>query len=241
MSISHIQTLKASPANGNGSVTLVSVAVGDLIVVTGISNVAGDMTAPSDGSNTYHPACPEKADSGNGGVSHWYTVATTGGNLTVTLNGTSPYTTIIASTYRSTAGWPAGTGAYDQHASGNGSGNTSANAVTSGATGTRAQASELIVGSCSTLSTSTCTFTAGTNFTIPTNGKEENGASNMTGATEYQTVAAVGTDAATFTEGASDDWACIVSTFMENTGPAPSPLLPQPVIRPAFFRPGLAR
>lgn len=82
----------------------------------------------------------------------------------------------------------------------------------SGTTATRTQADEILVANCFTGDNTNGTApTAGTGFTIPTNGS--NGSfNNEVSAIEYQIVSATGTDAGTFTI-ANDSWGCIIGTY----------------------------
>jgi hypothetical protein len=75
----------------------------------------------------------------------------------------------------------------------------------SGATGTRSQASEILIGMVGTDGGNT--FTAGTNFTL----RQAN--TDIALQIEYQIVSAAGTDAATMTLGSSAGWSATIASF----------------------------
>ncbi len=216
--ITHIQTNKAS-ASGKASATLNSVVVGNLIVVSCLTSPDSRITNASDGSNTFYAGAPESgAGSGGFSIAHYFTVATTGGNLTFTMVGAAPsYSTMIVSEYYSTTGWPSGSGAFDKsHIATQASPGTGADGIQTGATPTRSQAIELLVGGFVISTSTNDSYSAGTNFIIPINGKEETGTLNICGATEHQIVSIAGTDQATFTTGTNGYTFSLISTFKPN-------------------------
>ena len=88
-------------------------------------------------------------------------------------------------------------------------------ALASGATASRAQASELMIGIDTVEFTINSSHTAGTNvaWTIPTNGAINDGTQFTCGALEYFIASAVGTQQAEMTVGQSRPWAEIIGTF----------------------------
>jgi len=109
------------------------------------------------------------------------------------------------------------TGALDQFASGSGN----STSPSSGATGTRAQANELLLG-CVCHDGTNRTITEGTNFTLLE--EHEGGSADMPIGTEYQLVTSVGTDAATWTIGTGAvNWLARVATFKSAAAAAGGP------------------
>lgn len=98
----------------------------------------------------------------------------------------------------------------------------SSTAPNSGTTATRSRASSVLFAQVANNSSGTITYTAGSGYTIPTNGSEGNGASNATGAVEYQIVSAVGTDAGAFTISPTNNWICQIAVFMAPSASAPT-------------------
>lgn len=88
----------------------------------------------------------------------------------------------------------------------------------SGATSTRAQANELILGVQTNDNSATVTLTAGTNFTI--GSISGCGSTTQCLGLEWQIVSATGTDACTFTLSVSHPWGAGCATYKEAGGAA---------------------
>lgn len=139
-----------------------------------------------------------------GGISFavYYKENASAGTPTLTLNGTGA--SAVRAEYAEYGGMAAAS--FDKTAQATGTSTT----PSSGTTANRTQAAEVLLGFVGTVGGNT--FTAGTNFTL----REPN--SEIATQIEDQTVAAAGTDAATFTLGSSQGWACWIGTFKLSGG-----------------------
>lgn len=226
MALAHVQTVKA---NGAGSAVLsvttsgITTTTGNLFVIGAGSWKSGspqtltpsDLIGGSASGNTWlevtgspqNPSGNTRAHlfyckNGNGGASHTFKV-------------TAGATALMAMFLMEISGADT-TAPYDTGAAATSLGSTAPN---SGATGTRAQADEIIIGYCGTGdNVNGGTFSAGSGFTIPTNGTETN-FNNYVSGIEYQIMTAVGTEAANFTI-SNDSWACIAAAFKAASGAA---------------------
>lgn len=213
MALAHVQTVKGTGA-ATSSVTTSGVTTSSgnlLLAVAGAwqSGVQNTHTITDSNSNTWvevtgSPLLPTSntkhhlfyAKNCTGGASHTFTT-TIGGTALITLF------VMEVSGADTTSPFDKGAGAV---------GNSTA--PSSGATATRTQANEIIIGALGTGDNINLgTITAGSGFTIPANGSH-NLFANYVSAIEYQIVSAAGTDAATYTI-SSDFWGCIVGTFKE--------------------------
>lgn len=125
--------------------------------------------------------------------------------VTCTLNAFTTRTVIIIGEFSGIAS----SSAFDVSAGAN---NNTTGTHSSGATSTRAQASEILIGGVG-LACNACTLTAGSGFTMVTT-KVTNGSTLWTVGLEYQVVSSTGTDAATFTDSQGfGSWIAVVTTY----------------------------
>lgn len=236
MAIAHSQTVKVVGDVNATAVTTAAITTttGNLTVVVCIWFGAGvTFTSMADSKgNTWTQIGSQQTTSGNAKMRMYYAKNITGGashTFTLTVSANNSYPLLFVSEFSGIDT----TSPFDVQAATTGSSTT----PSSGVTATRAQADELLVGGLVDESSGVVTITAGTNFTIPTNGKEENGAANSTGAIEYQIVSSTGTDAGTFTISVSEPWGAQVATFKAPTTSVPAGWIPSF----GFFKPRIGR
>lgn len=214
MALAHVQTVKA---NGGGSAVLscttagITTTAGNLLVaVTGgwKTGAAQLHTVTDSKGNTWVEVAnsPVSPTAANTRLHLFYAKNCLGGashTFTSTVGATALMSLFVMEISGADTAAPYDTGA-----------GTIGNSTTpsSGVTGTRAQADEIIIGAVGTGdNVNSGTMTAGSGFTIPTNGSEIS-FNNYVSAIEYQIKSSAGTDAATFTI-SSDFWGCIAATF----------------------------
>jgi len=133
---------------------------------------------------------------------------TVGHTFTATTGGTGAYITCFILEFTGNATGTAIDTTAGQNEAAGGSGTTS-----SGATGTRSQANEVLVGVMGTGATVNVGISAGSGFTIPFGGSQGISADSIA-AIEYQVVSSVGTDACTFgVDNTTDATSTICGTF----------------------------
>jgi len=190
-------------------------AAGDLVVAVCCWFVSGSSFSSitdSAGGNTWTQLGTE-VTIGTSKVRTYYSVLTNGGSgftVSFTVSSTSTFPSIAASRFSG------GTySAQDQYQAGTGN----SSAAASGATGTRAQATQLLVGMLGTDNTVDVTISPGTNLVWNLGAAYGTATvSNVVGI-EWFLATEAGTDEAQFSwTGGSDDWACRIATFAETAG-----------------------
>lgn len=217
-------------ANSSGATTPLVVAAftpavvaGQLIVVTiaDDSGVGNNIIAVTDtGGNTYTRIATSSGQ-GSSCLNVYYTVVVIGG-LAGTFQVSVAWNTANTTGISVAAGYYNGfvsTPILDQSAV---AGPTTSTAASSGATGTTAQANELIIGSVEHAGT-TSAFTLGSGFT---NIISPSGVAGHQVAQESMVVSSTGAQTATFTISASREWVCGVSTFYDSVGSPSSSVSP---------------
>lgn len=211
MAIAHVQTgLGGSTGVTSATVTLTT-TTGNLLVAGSAINLTGRFTSVTDNkSNTFNQNSSSPLTfSAVREVRQHYAENITGGASHITTLTLSAGTDVTF--YVSEFSGVATSSSFDKAAA---QAQVAVTSLTTGATATRTQAAELLVAVCSgTESVNWVSLTAGSGFTIPTNGKVTSNGVQPPSGVEYQIVAATGTDAGTFTTGASDSTGTIIGTF----------------------------
>jgi hypothetical protein len=224
MALAHVQTVKGVTSAGTVATTAgITTTSGNLLVCVagafqaGVSPVS---VITDSNSNTWtnvansSPQTPNAssriymyyAKNITGGASHTFTQTITGG-----VNFMTIFVMEISGAHL--------TSPLDAVAQAGNTGNSAA--ANSGTTPTRANANAILIGAFGSADgVNAGTITAGTGFTIPTNGSETN-FNNYVSAIEYQIVTSVGTDAAAFTI-SSQLWGCIIGVFNDAGAVDPS-------------------
>lgn len=210
--MAHVQTAKSS---GNSAATSVTVSIGtttsgNLLVIGVTWYGSRTFSSISDNkSNTWTQIGSQLDTASPIHTRMYYAKNISGGSghtITVNFSGNGCYPTAIASEFSELDT----SSPLDVQAGTTGGASTT---PSSGSTTTRSTANQLLVCFEAEESTATCTHTAGTNYTKPTNGSEDDGSNYGTAGIEYRIVSATGTDAGTWTIGQNVKWACQVATF----------------------------
>lgn len=210
MAWAHVQTIKQLGAGfvASPSITMTG---GNMIVVVlaGFRGAGWTVTGISDGTNTYeHRASLQLASLG---IEIWSSNSVAGGSRTVdpSVSGAMDAGAFFVSEYSYT-----GTVSVDTTDTGSGTSST----PTSGNFNTTAN-NALLVGGLAVDAGGTLTITEGTNWTIPTNGDNEDGSGiNIPSGTEYQLNKGAATYACEWTIGSSSAYAIAVVAFSDGSG-----------------------
>lgn len=224
--------VKSVSGQNTGAVTLVlpaftgSVTAGNLIVVhAGRHNTAGSTLSVSDNKGNSYSMAVGPTTLGNGRAYIFYSVVDTGGTnfiITITASASSIHTAAAAEYSGVATSTP-----LDQIAAATGNGT----AASSGATPTTTQANELIMGMVYS-PPNVPTISAGATFTFRVNRVNNSRGSILL---EDKNVTSTGTQTATGTISATNDWIAQCATFKEAGAAVVFPQEPA-VIRQAVGR-----
>lgn len=228
MAGAHVQTVQVGGANVT-SVTSAAITTtsGNLLVASvggWRSSAQVTHTVTDSKSNTWseNPASPRNPDANT--RHHQYYAQNISGGSSHTFTSTAAqatYQTLIVSEFSGMAT----ANVLDQSAGATGN----STSPSSGTTNVRTQADEVLVGTLGTADTiNNGTLTAGSGYTIPTNGSNKN-YTNYVSAQEYAIMSATGGDAATFTI-SSEPWGCIIGTYKAAVAAASLPLKPNSML-----------
>lgn len=198
-------------ASATAVVDLGTTTAGDLVVAS-LGWYLGSFTSIADTyGNTWTLIGAESALGGGSSQFYrmYYSVLATGGashGVTFTASGSGTYPTIAADVFTGGTGW-----ALDQTAVA--SPGTSNTTGSSGVTGTRGTATQLLVGGVSTAHINDTTFTAGANIAWVLGAAYGLGTLSVPVAQEYFFATAPGTDAAEWSWVGTQFWAARVATF----------------------------
>lgn len=178
----------------------VNVTAGSALIAIVRRGGAGTPTSITDTRSNTWVKLIDQTVSGDHTLSFWYALNTTAGANTVTQNGGSGSDRFIIAEYSGVAT----ASAIDTSAVTTGTSSTpnSGNITT-------ANADDLIIGGCSTVSGAA--ITQGSGYTLLFDVEQKVGG-------EYKIVSATGTYAANFTLGASDGWGCFVVAMKAAAG-----------------------
>lgn len=225
-SAAHLQTVGAGNAAEVASIqaTLTVGTTGNALIVSTGKYYPDVWAVTSNNANCatfVHAIGPVAASGGtNQFASQWYCLNAAAGSTTVTFAYVSDgdgdnFVELVVSEFDGVLT----SGAFDVSTSQVQAGTT---APSSGVTGTRTQAAELLVGTVALVGTPT--VSAGTNvaYVIPTNGTQTSASgSNVKTSQEYFIASSAGTDAATFSLSSSSDTATLIGTYKLISSAAP--------------------
>tara|TARA_R110000868_G_scaffold86512_1_gene242643 strand:- start:1960 stop:2649 length:690 start_codon:yes stop_codon:yes gene_type:complete len=215
MPIAHVQTASLGTTSASTSVetSVGNTTTGNFLVVAAIWFGAGVTftSVTDDGNQTYTLFGSQQTTSANSQkIRLYYTtniIGRTAHKVKLTVSAGSAFPSIIISEFSGIHK----TSPADVTAGAIGTGT----ALASGATASRANAEELMIGIDTVEFNTNSSHTAGTNvaWTIPANGAINDGTQFTCGALEYFIASAVGTQQAEMTIGSSVAWAEIIGTF----------------------------
>lgn len=227
-----VQTAAGASGTATGTATTGSITstTGNLFVVVcaAASNTLNRFSSVSDNKgNTYTRILSKNAS--NSDLEVWYKSNGSGGaghTFTCTSAGAFDNVCVVAQEF-------SGSGALDVTAADSGTGT----AVSSGPTTPTAVAPELVVVGAVTENNSAATLGIGYSNLADTGS----GLASLRAHIESKIVLGVGNQIGTLTSGTSTGWKVICATFQSATPTAGSPAFRLNKMRPAIFKPGLAR
>lgn len=208
----HVQTMLAQ---GTGVLSVTTGAVtttsGDLVVM-GYGDLTKRFASVSDSKNniwSQNPSSPQSVNT-NSGVRQFSNTGINGGaghTFTATASPADDLTLFVSEIAVSAAG-----ARFDQSA---GQSQTGTTTPSSGTTPTRNGNGMVLIANFSAPEVNIVSVAAGAGFTVPANGSVLNGGVSCAGGIEYGFFNPAGTDAGTFTIGASTNTGAIIGTFIE--------------------------
>jgi hypothetical protein len=225
---SFVQGAANSSGGGSGSATVTSnvgtAATGDFVACA-LAWYLGSFSTITDsvGGNTWTLLGAQSAlQNGSSQFLRVYVteVAAGGANFTVTFtaSGTGTYPSIACGRFTGATAWTLDQTAADAPA-------PSATSGSSGATGTRTSAAELMIGAHSNANTVPTTITAGSNVAWTMAAEYEAGATSTPVALEYFFAVSAGTQGAEFSWTGSTAWAIRIGTYSYTTAGGATPCM----------------